>query len=162
MGLLWDLSQEPEEEEGEAAGDESCAAAEEGGGALAADEGEDAADVDADADVNAGAMPSLAHFGYFAAAAAVAAAGAGAAAAEFESMRTTPGLPSPSAGRTCRGPGIPCTPSSFTEIQHTAGKGTLPGTPLNRATAPCSIKNFSTAESISPVVTPGLTIELAT
>ena len=30
-----------------------------------------------------------------------------------------------------RGPGMPCTTSSLTEMQATAGKGTLPGTPLN-------------------------------
>ena len=57
---------------------------------------------------------------------------------------------------------MPWTTSSFTEMQQTAGKGTLPGTPLNSATAPCSEKNFSTAVSISPVVTPGLTIDPAT
>ena len=51
--------------------------------------------------------------------------------------------------RSTRGPGIPCTTSSLTEMQQTAGKGTLPGTPLNSGTAPCSAKNSSTAESIS-------------
>src|SRR5687768_16812510 len=62
---------------------------------------------------------------------------------------------SPSCKRRC--PGMPCTTSSLTEMQQTAGKGTLPGTPLKSGVARCSIKYCSTAESISRVVTPGRT-----
>ncbi len=67
-----------------------------------------------------------------------------------------------SPSRSTRGPGIPCTTSSLTEIQVTAGKGTLPGTPLNSGMAWCSSKKCSTAASISAVVTPGFTSEAAT
>ena len=37
--------------------------------------------------------------------------------------------------RSTRLPGMPCTTSSLTEMQVTAGKGTLPGTPLNSGMA---------------------------
>ena len=56
---------------------------------------------------------------------------------------------------------MPCTTSSLTDIQVTAGNGTRPGTPLNNGTAFFWRKNSSTAASISPVVTPGRTIEAA-
>jgi hypothetical protein len=64
--------------------------------------------------------------------------------------------------RRTRGPGMPWTTSSLTEMQQTDGNGTLPGTPLKSGTASCSAKNASTAASISPVVTPGRTRDFAT
>ena len=41
-----------------------------------------------------------------------------------------------------RRPGMPCTTSSLIEIQVTAGKGTLPGTPLNSGTAASLVKKI--------------------
>ena len=61
-----------------------------------------------------------------------------------------------------RRPGMPCTTSSLIEMQVTAGKGTGPGTPLNSGSAWCSAKKPSTAASISAVVTPGRSSDLAT
>jgi len=46
-------------------------------------------------------------------------------------------------------------------MQQTEGNGTFPGTPLNSGMASCSAKKASTAASISPVVAPGRTIDLA-
>ena len=61
----------------------------------------------------------------------------------------------------CRVPGIPWTTSSLTEMQVVAGKGTVPGTPLNSGTALCSAKKRSITASISAVVTPGRIIAAA-
>src|SRR6185295_16225177 len=44
------------------------------------------------------------------------------------------------------------------EMQHTEGKGTFPGTPLNSGVAPCFWNRRSTTASISAVVTPGSTM----
>ena len=58
----------------------------------------------------------------------------------------------------CRGPGMPWTTSSLIEMQVEAGKGTVPGKPLNSGSAVCSAKKRSTTASISAVVTPGRSI----
>ena len=50
---------------------------------------------------------------------------------------------------------MPWTTSSLIEMQVVAGKGTVPGTPLNSGTAWCSAKKRSITASISAVVTPG-------
>ena len=54
-----------------------------------------------------------------------------------------------------RSPGMPCTTSSLTEMQLAAGNGTLPRTPLNKASAPASRKTSSMTASSSRVATPG-------
>ena len=57
---------------------------------------------------------------------------------------------------------MPCTTSSLTDMQVTAGKGHLAGHALEQRDRACSLRRTrSTAASISPVVTPGRTISAA-